>query len=227
MSVDTRHFPGARTEGAEWFDGFRSRDEGERRSLAELCGRGVPGRYGASTPGPCPVPRVAARVADGSRVDGPRPVAAELHVEAVMPPGVSTPGPAVDEGIRKSPAEIRGIQRLHASLEFGAAPRWKLSHHRLHHVTCTPDIVEFAATSRTQGVLRVQGPVARCCDEARVEQLLLMAKQDPLEGPNDIGWAELGHAYGSAADVPDQLRSLRSAEPQQRAAARSTGYRLR
>ncbi|MFY1705331.1 HEAT repeat domain-containing protein [Micromonospora sp. WMMA1923] len=33
-----------------------------------------------------------------------------------------------------------------------------------------------------------------------------------LDGIDDIQWSRLGHAYGSAADVPDQIRALRSPE---------------
>src|SRR4051812_31650827 len=35
---------------------------------------------------------------------------------------------------------------------------------------------------------------------------------DSLAGLDDVPWRTLYHAYGSAADVPDQLRALRSAD---------------
>jgi HEAT repeat protein len=41
-----------------------------------------------------------------------------------------------------------------------------------------------------------------------------------LERLSDVAWAELEHAYGSAADVPDLIRALRAAEPQVREKAR-------
>jgi hypothetical protein len=41
-----------------------------------------------------------------------------------------------------------------------------------------------------------------------------------LEGLSDVGWAQLEHAYGSAADVPDLIRALRAADPKVRANAR-------
>ncbi|MEU5964215.1 hypothetical protein ABZ777_23675 [Micromonospora parva] len=34
-----------------------------------------------------------------------------------------------------------------------------------------------------------------------------------LDGLDDIDWARLGHAYGAADDVPDQLRALASSDP--------------
>lgn len=39
---------------------------------------------------------------------------------------------------------------------------------------------------------------------------------DPLAGLDDVGWAGLGHAYGSAEDVPARLRALRSADEDER-----------
>ncbi|MFB4306341.1 HEAT repeat domain-containing protein [Actinomadura sp. GTD37] len=42
---------------------------------------------------------------------------------------------------------------------------------------------------------------------------------DPLAGLDDVDWAGLDHAYGSAADVPALLRSLRSAGEDEREAA--------
>ena len=37
-----------------------------------------------------------------------------------------------------------------------------------------------------------------------------------LKGLDDIPWAELEHAYGSAADVPDLLRKLLDPDPKVR-----------
>jgi len=37
-----------------------------------------------------------------------------------------------------------------------------------------------------------------------------------LEGLESIDWSRLEHAYGSAADVPDQIRALTSSDPDQR-----------
>ncbi|WP_434742371.1 hypothetical protein [Micromonospora sp. SH-82] len=37
-----------------------------------------------------------------------------------------------------------------------------------------------------------------------------------LDGLDDVEWDRLGHAYGSAADVPDQIRALRSFDPKVR-----------
>ncbi|MFD0688410.1 HEAT repeat domain-containing protein [Actinomadura fibrosa] len=42
---------------------------------------------------------------------------------------------------------------------------------------------------------------------------------DPLAGLDGIDWARHRHAYGSASDVPDLLRALRSADPDERDAA--------
>ncbi|MEV4141189.1 hypothetical protein AB0J72_54620 [Dactylosporangium sp. NPDC049742] len=42
----------------------------------------------------------------------------------------------------------------------------------------------------------------------------------PLERLGDVPWAELGHAYGSAADVPDLILALRSQDADARARAR-------
>lgn len=47
---------------------------------------------------------------------------------------------------------------------------------------------------------------------------------DPLAGLDDIDWAGLQHAYGSAADVPGQLRQLRSDDAEQRSKARGELY---
>jgi hypothetical protein len=41
-----------------------------------------------------------------------------------------------------------------------------------------------------------------------------------LDGLPTVDWASLEHAYGSAADVPDQLRALTSADPEEREDAR-------
>lgn len=41
-----------------------------------------------------------------------------------------------------------------------------------------------------------------------------------LDGLDQIDWARLGHAYGPAGDVPEQIRALCSADPGTRAAAR-------
>jgi HEAT repeats len=41
-----------------------------------------------------------------------------------------------------------------------------------------------------------------------------------LEGMDQIHWAELGHAYGAATDVPQWLRALRSPDPEVREWAR-------
>ena len=40
--------------------------------------------------------------------------------------------------------------------------------------------------------------------------------RDPLHGLDDVPWAELSHAYGSADDVPDELRALRAADADDR-----------
>ena len=45
-----------------------------------------------------------------------------------------------------------------------------------------------------------------------------------LEGLPDVPWAELEHAYGSAADVPDLIRALRAADPRVREKARWNLY---
>lgn len=37
-----------------------------------------------------------------------------------------------------------------------------------------------------------------------------------LEGLDQINWGELGHAYGSAEDLPDLLRQLASPDEQSR-----------
>lgn len=41
-----------------------------------------------------------------------------------------------------------------------------------------------------------------------------------LERLSEVAWAELEHAYGSAADVPDLIRGLRAADPEVREKAR-------
>ena len=41
---------------------------------------------------------------------------------------------------------------------------------------------------------------------------------------NEIDWAELRHAYGSASDVPAQLRAMVSDDPEERAAAIDASY---
>src|SRR2546430_17092296 len=43
---------------------------------------------------------------------------------------------------------------------------------------------------------------------------------DPLEGLDQVAWSQLHHAYGPAADVPDQLRALRSPDVGTRRQAR-------
>lgn len=45
---------------------------------------------------------------------------------------------------------------------------------------------------------------------------------DPLVGIDAVPWDRLHHAYGSAHDVPDQLRALRSADPEVRRWGRSS-----
>lgn len=37
-----------------------------------------------------------------------------------------------------------------------------------------------------------------------------------LVGLDDVGWADLSHAYGAASDVPDLLRDLASDDPERR-----------
>jgi hypothetical protein len=41
-------------------------------------------------------------------------------------------------------------------------------------------------------------------------------KTDVLQGLDAVPWAELEHAYGSAADVPDLLRKLLDPDPKVR-----------
>jgi hypothetical protein len=43
---------------------------------------------------------------------------------------------------------------------------------------------------------------------------------DPLAGLDDVPWHQLHHAFGTAGDVPDRLRDLRSPDEQTRANAR-------
>ncbi len=43
-----------------------------------------------------------------------------------------------------------------------------------------------------------------------------------LETLGDIDWTRLGHAYGSAGDVPDQIRDLRASDPEVRKRARES-----
>ncbi|MEW2355862.1 HEAT repeat domain-containing protein [Spirillospora sp. NPDC029432] len=43
-----------------------------------------------------------------------------------------------------------------------------------------------------------------------------MSDRDPLAGLDDIDWAALGHAYGTAEDVPGLLRGLRSGSADER-----------
>jgi hypothetical protein len=43
-----------------------------------------------------------------------------------------------------------------------------------------------------------------------------METGDVLAGLDEIDWAELEHAYGSADDVPDLIRALASTEPDER-----------
>lgn len=43
-----------------------------------------------------------------------------------------------------------------------------------------------------------------------------MVEEDPLRGLEDVDWARLEHAYGTAGDVPGQLAALRSASSEQR-----------
>ncbi|WP_051836774.1 hypothetical protein [Streptomyces sp. NRRL WC-3742] len=51
-----------------------------------------------------------------------------------------------------------------------------------------------------------------------------MPDRDPLDGLDDIDWAELSHAYGDAADVPELLRGLRSSDPAEREGALDALY---
>ncbi|MGI5282537.1 hypothetical protein ACQEVF_04315 [Nonomuraea polychroma] len=44
--------------------------------------------------------------------------------------------------------------------------------------------------------------------------------RSPLEGMESISWDGLHHAYGSAADVPSQLKALPSADVEERHLAR-------
>ncbi|WP_354637634.1 hypothetical protein [Kitasatospora camelliae] len=46
----------------------------------------------------------------------------------------------------------------------------------------------------------------------------------PLDGLDEIAWAELGHAYGPASDVPGLLRALTSADPAERERALDALY---
>ena len=48
-----------------------------------------------------------------------------------------------------------------------------------------------------------------------------------LEGIDDVEWGRLRHAYGTAEDVPDQLRELRSSDPDRRRAALHSLYLAR
>ncbi|MBM2615988.1 HEAT repeat domain-containing protein [Actinoplanes sp. LDG1-06] len=45
-----------------------------------------------------------------------------------------------------------------------------------------------------------------------------------FEAMNDVPWSSLHHAYGTAEDVPDQLRSLSSDDPEVRRKARHDSY---
>ncbi|WP_428962672.1 hypothetical protein [Micromonospora fluostatini] len=45
-----------------------------------------------------------------------------------------------------------------------------------------------------------------------------------LDGLDTVDWARLGHAYGSAGDVPDQIRALRSPDPEVRERALGALY---
>ena len=47
---------------------------------------------------------------------------------------------------------------------------------------------------------------------------------DPLEGLDAVPWSELEHAYGSAEDVPEQLRALAGPDPQERGRAQWALY---
>src|SRR5262245_26322947 len=49
-----------------------------------------------------------------------------------------------------------------------------------------------------------------------VDTLRAMGDRDVLAGLDEIHWAGLEHAYGSAEDVPGLLRALRSASPEER-----------
>ena len=51
-----------------------------------------------------------------------------------------------------------------------------------------------------------------------------MGTGDVLAGLDEIGWAELKHAYGPADDVPGLIRALASTEPDERERARRTLY---
>jgi HEAT repeat protein len=51
-----------------------------------------------------------------------------------------------------------------------------------------------------------------------------MGTGDVLAGLDEIDWAELEHAYGSADDVPGLIRALASTEPDERKRARRTLY---
>ncbi|MFC5745096.1 HEAT repeat domain-containing protein [Actinomadura rugatobispora] len=50
-----------------------------------------------------------------------------------------------------------------------------------------------------------------------------MSGSGPLDGLDDIDWAGLGHAYGSAEKVPEALRALRSESADERKAAMDEG----
>lgn len=56
------------------------------------------------------------------------------------------------------------------------------------------------------------------------EQWRCMTITDALDGLDAVGWAELEHAYGSAEDVPDQLRALRADDAAARGKARGALY---
>jgi hypothetical protein len=75
-----------------------------------------------------------------------------------MPPEVSTPLPAISEGIRQSAVEVHDVQGCHSVLQLGARPGGQLLQNFLKHVTGMPHIVEGAAAARTVGVLGIQGP---------------------------------------------------------------------
>ncbi|GAB2824263.1 hypothetical protein GCM10022221_22900 [Actinocorallia aurea] len=48
----------------------------------------------------------------------------------------------------------------------------------------------------------------------------MAGRTGPLDGLDEVAWASLHHAYGTAEDVPGQLRALASADPEAREAAR-------
>lgn len=101
--------------------------------------------------------------------------------EAATPPEVSTPLPAIGEGVRQSALKVDGVQVGHLAPQLGAGPRGQLLQYLLKDVAGMPHIVQGTAAARAVRVLGIQGPSPR-----RVQECLISLQREGRSAGEDV-----------------------------------------